>query len=159
MAQLVWASSHKRKRRRFNSHAGPMLGLHVWSPVREGARGDRSTFLSHIGISLPLSPSLPLSLKINKWNLFLQKSSHRFDVTTLEISSTLVCKLELTSESPRRLVKTRKAAPSPRVPDSEGLGRGPSVRFCNKRSDDAGPGTACEKRESSGLWKPCLPQQ
>ena len=35
-------------------------------PFRECVRGNRSTFLSHINMSPSLSPSLPLSLKINK---------------------------------------------------------------------------------------------
>ena len=41
----------------------PTPGLQVWSPVRVCMRGNQSMFLSHIDVSLPLSPSLPLSLK------------------------------------------------------------------------------------------------
>ena len=51
---------------------------HAWvagQVLRWGcARSSRSvTFLSHVDVSLPLSPSLPLSLKINKYN-FLKYS-------------------------------------------------------------------------------------
>lgn len=70
----------------------------------------------------------------------------------LEIPSTRLRKLELTSESPRRLVKTRIAALSPGVSDSEGVGWGPSVCMCNERSDDDGPGTTSESHESSGVY-------
>ena len=51
MAQLVGVSSHKTER------------MQVQSPTGACARGNKLLFLSHMDISLPLSPALPLSLK------------------------------------------------------------------------------------------------
>ena len=48
----------------------PGQGTYAWvnGSVLAGAcaRGSQWMFLSHTNVSLPLSPSLPLSLKINK---------------------------------------------------------------------------------------------
>ena len=63
VAQLVGAMSCKLKSCRFNSRPVHMPGFQIWSEVRAHVRGSRSMFLSHMDISLSLSPSLPFSLK------------------------------------------------------------------------------------------------
>ena len=62
VAQLVGVSFCKQKGQMFDSWSGPMPGMQVWSLYGMYVRGSRSMFLSHIDVSLPLSPSLPLSL-------------------------------------------------------------------------------------------------
>ena len=61
-----WAPSHKLKGHWLDSQSGHMPRLQVQSPVGAGMRGNRLIFPSHIKVSLPLSLSLPHSLKINK---------------------------------------------------------------------------------------------
>ena len=63
VAQLVGASSCKLEGCRFDSRSGHMPRLQVWSPVGARTRGNRSMFLSHIDVFLPLSFSLPSLLK------------------------------------------------------------------------------------------------
>ena len=64
---LVWlsfigVSSPKPKSRRFNFQSGHMPRLWVQSLVRVHSRGNQLIFLSHINVSLSLSPFLLLSL-------------------------------------------------------------------------------------------------
>ena len=66
VAQLAGCHPTQAKSCRFDSWSGHRPGLWAWSLVRMPARGNRSMFLSHIDISLTLSPSIPLSLRINK---------------------------------------------------------------------------------------------
>ena len=48
-----------------------------WETRAGGVRGNQSMFLSHINVSLPLSPSLPLYVKISKnKNPQKRRSSH-----------------------------------------------------------------------------------
>ena len=62
MAQLVGASSHKAKGRRFNSRSGYMPGLPVQSQVRASTRSNQLMFLFHVNVSLSLFlPPFPLS--------------------------------------------------------------------------------------------------
>ena len=65
VAQWVGASSCKLKGRRFDSQAGYLPGLRIWSQIKEHVRGNRMKFLCHMDVSLPLSlsPFLSLSLK------------------------------------------------------------------------------------------------
>ena len=60
VAQLTGHHPHKEKGHGFNSRSGNMPGLQAQSPVRELMRGNQSTFLSHIDVSvfLPSFPSL-----------------------------------------------------------------------------------------------------
>ena len=64
VSQLVGASCHKPKGRRFNSQSRHMPRLQVQSLVRVHMGGSQSMFLFHIDISLSLS--LPLPLKAMK---------------------------------------------------------------------------------------------
>ena len=61
-------SSHKANGCRFNSLSGHMPGLQVWSWSGHVQEATDWCF-SHMDVSSPLSPSLPLSLKLNKQNL------------------------------------------------------------------------------------------
>ena len=63
VAQLVGALFHKLEGHRLSYQSGHMPGLWVQSPVKLHGRGNQLMFLSHTGASLPLSPSIPLSLK------------------------------------------------------------------------------------------------
>ena len=64
-----WVPARKPKRCQFDSHPGHMPGLRA----RSLGGGFQLMYLSHIHISLSLflSPSLPISLKINK--IFFKK--------------------------------------------------------------------------------------
>ena len=62
LAQLVGLLSHAPKSCGFDSGAGHIPRLR-FDPCM---RGYQSMFLSHSNVSLSLSSSLPLSLKINK---------------------------------------------------------------------------------------------
>ena len=64
-AQLAAASPRGPKGRRFDSQSGHRTRLQVQSPLGSHARRHQSVFLSHTDVSLPLSPSFPLS-KINE---------------------------------------------------------------------------------------------
>ena len=59
-----WVLAYKPKGCWFDSHSGQMPGLQAKSPV-----GGMWKATPHCCFSPSLSPSLPLSLKINKWNL------------------------------------------------------------------------------------------
>ena len=61
VAQLVGASSHKPKGCRFDPWSGHMPGLRVGSPVGACKRQPIDVSLTSMFVSLPLSPSLPLS--------------------------------------------------------------------------------------------------
>ena len=69
MAHLVGALSYKLKGCGFNSQSGHMPRLWVQSLVGVLMGGNRPMFLSHIDISLPLSPSLSLFLKSTSTSL------------------------------------------------------------------------------------------
>ena len=56
-----WAPACKPKGLQFNSQSGHMPGLHARSPI-----GGTWEAITHWCVSPSLSPSLPLSLKINK---------------------------------------------------------------------------------------------
>ena len=58
-----WASSHKAKRRQFDSWSGHMPGLQVQSPFGAHPRGNQLMFLSHIDVSLSFSLPSPPSKK------------------------------------------------------------------------------------------------
>ena len=60
MVQLSWLGVlRKVEGHRFGSWSGPMPGLQVWSPAGVRTGSNRSMFLSHTDVSLPLflSPS------------------------------------------------------------------------------------------------------
>ena len=61
VAQLFGASSPTPKCCKFDSREGHIPGLQVRSPIGTQTEGNRSKFLSHIGVSLSLSLSLSLS--------------------------------------------------------------------------------------------------
>ena len=64
MAQLVECCPTQPKEGcQFTFQSGHMPGLQAWSPVRVHVRGNRSMFLSHNDVSLPLFLSTLLSLK------------------------------------------------------------------------------------------------
>ena len=64
VAQWVECRPHKAEGRQFDSRSGHKPGLRVWSQVGMRVRGNQSMFLTLVFLSL--SPSLPLSLEINR---------------------------------------------------------------------------------------------
>ena len=65
-----WASSRRVRGNWFGSQWEHMPGMQVQSLFGAHVGSRRSVFLSHQCFSASLSPSLVLSLKINKWNFF-----------------------------------------------------------------------------------------
>ena len=77
VAQLVGASSHRLKGRRFDSWSGHTPRLQVWSQV--GARAEWQLInvsLAHQCFSPPLSPCLSFSLKLASMSLGEDKKMH-----------------------------------------------------------------------------------
>ena len=63
VSQWIECPPVKQKGHRFNSQSGHMPGLQARFPSWEHLRGNQLMYLSHIDLSLPLSPFLPLSLR------------------------------------------------------------------------------------------------
>ena len=70
MTQWVGHRPTNQKAAGSNPGQGTCLGCGPGPLLGGMQEATNEMFLSHINVSLPFSPSLPLSLKINKYNLF-----------------------------------------------------------------------------------------